>query len=226
MANHVHSYIAFREINDKAKATLQKMFQDRLRTENTHNWFGDLFVGEEVNEEGGVLTYEQSEKYSWTTGFIGPKWCYIEDYDVDGIDPYIVTESAWSQPEEGLVRLLEILEKDDPNIITTITYDDEMPNFVGCSVYKGSEMEDGCEWDDEEIREEIFHANPHLKEHWDESNDEWQCDEDGDMTEEAYAAEDEYRDVMYEVINDLQDGVIESTVKYLTERDEEEPAQD
>ena len=122
--------------------------------------------------------------------------------------------------------MLEILEKDDPNIITSITYDDEMPNFVGWSVYKGSEMEDGCEWDEHEIREEIFHAHPNLREHWDESNDEWQCDEDGEMTEEAYAAEDEYRDVMYEHINEMQDSGIDSTVKYLIERDEEEPAQD
>jgi hypothetical protein len=225
MANHVHSYICFREINDKAKATLQRLFEERLRTENDYKWFSDLFVGEMVNEEGGELTYEQSEKYSWTTGFIGPKWCYIEDYDVDCETPYIVTESAWSHPEEGLMRLLEILEKDDPNMITSITYDDEMPNFVGWSVYVGSAMEDGCEDDDEEIRDAIFYQHPHLKEHWDEENDEWQCDEDGELTEEASHAEDEYRDVMYEVINDMQDTGIENAIHWILEyRKEQEEA--
>jgi hypothetical protein len=56
-----------------------------------------------------------------------------------------------------------------------------------------------------------------LKEHWDEENDEWQCDEDGELTEEASNAEDEYRDVMYEVINDMQDTGIENAIHWILE---------
>jgi ABC-type glycerol-3-phosphate transport system substrate-binding protein len=132
------------------------------------------------------------------------------------------TESAWSPPEAGVAKILEEIEKVDPNVIGTMVYDDEMPNFVGWSLFHGSELEDGGEWDDEEIREEIFYAHPHLKEHWDESNDEWQCDEDGDMTQEAYDAEDEYRDVMYEICNDMQDKGLDEAMKFLKERLEEE----
>ena len=211
MANHVSYYVQFHKINDVAKARWKEM------TENLENeqkpdyeyWFADLWV----DGKEGSPTLEEVRQYSWTCDHIGPKWCYIQDIDEESFSGY----SAWSAPEEGLVKILEELEQLDPNIVASITYDDEMPNFVGWSVYRGSEMEDGCEWDDAEIREEVFFLHPKLKEHWDESNDEWQCDEDGDMTEEAYAAEDEYRDVMYEVINDMQGHGIDEAIKYLTE---------
>jgi len=208
MANHVMYNVQFHQINDAAKARWKEMTQN-LEEENHEYWFGDLWV----DGKEGSPTKEEVRQYSWTTDFIGPKWCYIQDIDEESFQGY----SAWSAPEEGLVKILEELEQLDPNIVTSITYDDEMPNFVGWSVYKGSEMEDGCEWDDEEIREEIFFAHPNLKEHWDESADEWQCDEDGDMTEEASEAEDEYRDVMYEHINDMQSDGIADSVMHLTQ---------
>jgi hypothetical protein len=224
MANHVYSNICITPSNEVGMAKLNEIFQRaKDRPESDGNlWFGYLFV----DGKEGSPTEDEVTQYSWTTEHIGPKWCHIEDMDEMEDEISFRTESAWSPPESGLVKILEEIEKVDPKVRATITYDDEMPNFVGWSLYLGSELEDGCEWDDEEIRDEVFHEYPHLKEHWDESNDEWQCDEDGDMTEEAYAAEDEYRDVMYEVINDMQDkGLIEAT-KYLDERLVEELAQD
>ena len=217
MANHVSFYVNFHEINDAAKARWKEMTENLVQ-ENYEYWFGDLWV----DGKEGSPTKDEVRKYDWTTDVIGPKWCYIQDFDEDSFGGY----SAWSPPEDGLVKILEELEKFDPNIITSITYDDEMPNFVGWYVYSGSQMEDGCEDDDEEIREAVFDQNPHLREHWDDANDEWQCDEDGDMTEEAYAAEDEYRDCMYEVINEMQATGIDDCIKFIKEAREEQPAQD
>lgn len=211
MANHVSSYMQFEEINEPAKAKLKELSGRLREMDYGRKWFGDLFV------DGEELKYEDVEQYSWTTEFIGPKWCYIEDCDFEGETPFMMCESAWSAPEEGLCKLIEELIELDPNIVATITYEDEMPNFVGWSVYEGTDLYDGCEWDDGEIREEIFFLHSHLQEHWDESNDEWQCDEDGDMTEEAYAAEDEYRDIMYEVINDMQSNGVTTTLEELRE---------
>ena len=211
MANHVSYHVYFREINDAAKARWKEMTSN-LEAENHEYWFGDLWV----DGKEGSPTKDEVRQYSWTTDVIGPKWCYIQDFDEDSFSGY----SAWSAPEEGLVKILEELEKFDPNIITSITYDDEMPNFVGWSVYKGSEMEDGCEDDDEEIRDAVFHAHPHLREQWDEDACEWATDEDGDQTDESYEAEDEYRDVMYEVINEMQEDGIQSVLEYLKEDNE------
>lgn len=208
MANHVMYNVQFHQMNDAAKTRWKEMTQN-LEEENHEYWFGDLWV----DGKEGSPTKEEVRQYSWTTDFIGPKWCYIQDIDEESFQGY----SAWSAPEEGLVKILEELEQLDPNIVTSITYDDEMPNFVGWSVYKGSEMEDGCEWDDEEIRAEIFWAYPSLKEQWDEETDEWKCDEDGELTEEASEAEDEYRDIMYDVINDMQSDGIADSVMHLTQ---------
>ena len=216
MANHVHSYISFYSINEAATEKLRELV-GRVRQDNGYRWFGDLFV------DGENLTYEQSEKYEWTTDFIGPKWCYIEDLDIEDEAPYyMVTESAWIPPEQGLGNLLDILKELDPNMVTSITYEDEMPNFVGWSVYKGSDMEDGCELDENEIPEMVFNSYPHLRDHWDKEEAEWKTDEEGNLTEESESAMDEYNDMMYEMINTWQDEGVDSYLKWLEEHGDEE----
>lgn len=211
MANHVNSYIEFVEINDAAKAKLQELFGRCREQDYGRRWFADMFVE-------GDLSYEDVEQYSWTTEHIGPKWCYIEDYDVEGDAPYFVTESAWSQPETGLEKLLEILEPLDNNMITSIRYEDEMPNFIGWSVYEGSEMVDGREDDSEEIQEYMFDKHPQLKEHWDEDSEDWATDEEtGDYTEGAEEAMEEYRELLYEFISETNDEGVDDTVKMILE---------
>lgn len=216
MANNVHSYIEFVEINDAAKAKLVEMFNRCEEMDYGRRWFADMFVE-------GDTTYEDVKQYSWTTEHVGPKWCYIEDSDIslETETPHLMTDSAWSPPESGLVKLLETLAELDPNMITSIRYEDEMPNFIGWSVYSGSELEDGCEDDDEEIREGMFAKYPHLKEHWDESNDEWKCDEDGDMLDESYEAEEEYREFLYEYISEMNDNGVSEAIKFIKENREE-----
>jgi len=211
MANHVSYHVWFREINDAAKARWVEMTEHLKNEEQSgyEYWFADLFV----DGKEGSPTLDEVRQYSWTTDQIGPKWCYINDYDDDSFSGY----SAWSAPEMGLVKILEELEKFDPNIITSITYDDEMPNFVGWSVYKGSELEDGCEDEYEEIQEAVFNEHPHLKEHWDEDNDEWATDEDGNTTDAAYEAQDEFQEHLYDVINTMQEEGIDNTLKWLKE---------
>ena len=197
MANHVHFSVNFHQINDEARAKLKEMF-GRIREDGNYRWFSDIFVE-------GDLTYEETEKYAWTTENIGPKWCYFEDYDAEG-EPYFNGEAAWSAPEEGLVKLLEILEEYDPNIITSMTYEDEMPNFVGVYVYDGSECYDGFEDEWEELRDRVISVSETLtEESWNEDEEEW-ADED---------AEDTFREEMWEVIGDSQWDLIHECVEQL-----------
>lgn len=121
-----------------------------------------------------------------------------------------------------MTKILEELAKLDPKMITSMTYDDEMPNFVGWSVWLGDQLEDSCEDEYEEIRETVFHKVPEIKEQWDYDTDEWKCDEDGDMTDEASEAEDQFRDVMYDVINEMQEEGIDEAIRYIKESQEEE----
>ena len=129
------------------------------------NGFSDIFVE-------GDLTYEETEKYQWTTANIGPKWSYFEDFSAEEDDVYFSGESAWSSPEQGLEKLLGILVEYDPKIITSISYEDEGPNFFGADIYEGEEMYDGIEHDYEETIDLVINDSERLTE---ESyvDDEW-----------------------------------------------------
>jgi hypothetical protein len=215
MANHVSFNVWFREINDAAKARWKEMCENlnNDQQDGYEYWMGDLWV----DGKEGSPTLDEVRQYDWTCDVIGPKWAYINDFDEDSFQGY----SAWSAPEEGVTKILEELAKFDPNMITSMTYDDEMPNFVGWSVWLGDQLEDGCEDEYEEIREAVFMANPDIQEQWDYDADEWKCDEDGDMTDEAYEAEDAFRDVMYDQINDMQEEGIEEAIKAIKNYQEE-----
>ena len=213
MANHVSSYIEFHEINDAAKAKLIEMVGRCREMDYGRRWFADIFVE-------GDLTYEDVEQYSWTTENIGPKWCYIEEFDEDSLT--IMTESAWSAPEEGMGMLVEKLNEFDDKIVWSIKYEDEMPNFIGAYVYENDDCIDGAEDDDEDIRFMMFAWLPHLKEQWDEELEEWKTDEEGNLTEESEAAEDEYRDMLYEWISNRQDELVTDGLESLKENGEEE----
>ena len=208
MANHVHTVIEFHKINDEAKAKLISMVGRCREGEYGRKWFGDLFVNED-------LTYEMVEQYSWTTENIGPKWCYIEEFDEDAL--MMITNSAWSAPEDGVGKLVEILNTYDDNIVWSIKYEDEMPNFIGAYVYLNDDCIDGAQDEIDEIIDAIFEEHPNLKEHWDEDEEYWKCDEDGDMTDEASEAEDEFREIQYEWISNRLDSLVSETLEQMEE---------
>lgn len=206
MANNVYTNIEFTEINDAAYSRLIEM-TSRIRTGD--NWFSDMFVE-------GSLTYEDTMKYSWTTENIGPKWCYIEDmecgYDIE--NPFIRTCSAWSAPIEGVEKLLEVLSELDDGIIVTVTYEDEMPNFMGWCVYKGDELVDSCQYEGDEIRNGIFDLHPEIAEGWDDENEDWFETEEGEQASESYDLH------LYEWISDTQSEGVSEILIFLEERDD------
>lgn len=202
MANHVHFHINFSEINTEAKDKLREMLS-RIRKDNGYHWFSDMFVS-------GDLTYEMTEKYEWTIPNIGPKWCYIEDMEVDvgSIDTYINGYSAWIPPLDGLQKILSILEKFDPNVIATIDYDDEGLNFVGAAVYKGSEQVDIYEDEYSELIAGVIETTEGLsKESWNDEEDDWVDEEARDLWDEN----------VYEYVSDSQYSFISETLDYLKE---------
>ena len=191
MANHVHFAVAFHQINDEARMKLKEMFE-RIREDSPHDWFSDIFVE-------GDLTYEETEKYEWTTTNIGPKWCYFEDRLTDENDVYFTGESAWSAPIDGLQKLLGILVEYDPKIITSICYEDEGPNFFGVEIYDGEEMYDGSEYSYEETIDLVIKDSDILTEDsYNTETEEWVDDE----------AEDTFNEEMWETISNVQYSLI------------------
>ena len=205
MANHVHFYVQFHQINDEARTKLKEMF-GRIREDAPHKWFSDIFV----EGEGCDLTYEETEKYEWTTVNIGPKWSYFEDYSAEEGDVYFTGESAWTSPQQGVEMLLGILVEYDPKIITSISYEDEVPNFFGADIYDGEEMFDGIEYDYEETIDLVINDSERLTE---ESyvDEEWVDEE----------AEDAFQEEMWEVISNTQYSLIGECEEVIRENQSE-----
>lgn len=203
MANHVSSHLNFERISDEGKEFVRKLVKDRLRTEGDHNWFPDLFV------DGTELTYEQSEQYAWTIENIGAKWSFIEEFDEDFLSFNI--QSAWSPPIEGVVKLLEMISEVDPDVVAFLTYEDEMPNFIGVASFTCEGLNDQCEWDWDELRDIMMAEIDGLASHWDEEEEDF---------------DDEGRDLMWEhqweIFNDLQEEWRQNEAKWLFDNENEE----
>ena len=195
MANHVNYGVRFEQMNDAAKAKWKEL-TSRLVEQEYEYWMGDLWV-----YEGGPVSADDVREYSWTTEHVGPKWCYIQDFDEESFHGY----SAWSEPTPALEWILSQLAPLDPQMITTITYEDEMPNFAGVYVYEGDECIDGYEDEHDEIMDRIFETHPDLKEKWDEEIEDWK-DED---------AQDEWNEILWEEISGHQMALITDTVEMI-----------
>jgi hypothetical protein len=195
MANHVNFNIRFAEVNDEAKEVWKKL-TGRLVKENYEYWMGDMWV----YEDAGV-SKDDVRQYSWTIENLGPKWCYITDFDEDGCQGY----SAWSAPEQGLNWILAQMAKVDPKMITEFTYEDEGPNFFGAYVYEGEEVVDGAEWDWDELITLVIKDNSELEGKYNEEDQEFIDDESQDL----------FYEVMWETVHDEQSRIISDAEIYL-----------
>ena len=176
MANHVswrfQIHQASKEVMEKF-SKMQEICEERCEEQNVGLRFVDMFADpKKVIEEVDL-----------------PKWNTVDDFDSDTI----VGTSAWGAPIEGCAELLR--ELGDKDIISSITYDDEGLNFIGCTVFKGShEFEEEYLEHDEimDLVRERLEAN--LKEGEELSED----DLDDMKWEEAYIILDEVSDAAIE----------------------------
>ena len=128
--------------------------------EEVHTWFKELVENLRYPEDERPQEYEHykplhttfwpdeedTDTRGWYIDNIGVKWCHIQDaYETE-----INTCSAWGIPHDFYEKLSEEASKIDPNAVFTVTYEDEMPNFFGSSVYYQGEQFDSCEWDSDE----------------------------------------------------------------------------
>ena len=194
MANHVSFSINFHKINDAAKAKLDQLYKqvDTNVQVDGEGTFNDLLQA----------TENQSNDWEWRIENVGSKWCNLTDWDNDGIHGY----SAWDAPVEGLQNLLNILSVEDPKMITTFTYEDEMPNFIGAYVYESNEMIDGAQDDSDEIRGTVIYLSEDLThDDYDEDECEWSSQE----------KEDIFYDELWEAVNQRQQELIDDGLCYV-----------
>jgi hypothetical protein len=191
MANHVNSGLCFRQISEAGVTELKKIY-DRF---DKYSQNGECHLGYVFTDDISEMTIGEA------SDLIGAKWGYVQDYDEFVMTMY----SAWRQPEEFVEYVVGKIAEVDDKVIAVFTYEDEMPNFIGVSVYTKDGLVDGCELDDEELREELFERYPDLAEQWDEEEEEWK--DDGDLLFEY----------QWEFIDDWQTESSESMLKWIRE---------
>lgn len=193
MANNVSTYINFHELNDKARDALEEL-KTKLE-ENSEN-FGDFFLDTHLCEN---ISKEEMDTRGWYMDNVGAKWCYVDDMDEESIS----TVSAWTCPQIGIENLLKLLEEHDSELIATVKYEDEVPNFFGVLVYRGSELYESFELEWNEIVENLNMKYPkELKENWNEDGEEW--NEDGT---------DFFSDIIWEYVNTVQEEFLDEVLK-------------
>lgn len=130
MANEVHTSIEFYRPNDDAKKVIDSLF--KLDKETHADDYGRFDLYDIVTESSN-----------------DPKWAYVEDYDDYGYHVSIL--SAWAPPVPAIDKIIEKVIAVQPDLITIVRYEDEMPNFVGSIVYEGEEVVNEYEADEDEI---------------------------------------------------------------------------
>ncbi len=186
MANHVRYTIDFHQINEAALTRLTEICS-RVRTPEGYGdrWFGDMFV----DGKEGSPTYEDTNHVNWAYENVGSKWCVVESMEIENDWALIAGYGGWNQPEEGTQWLMEQLAEVDENLIGSLIYDDEMPNFFGVNVYDGGEPYYMRQWDEEELSELVAEKKE-------------AADDDDEILWEVMR--DHQQDVLHEVMNDLK----------------------
>lgn len=185
MANHVNSYLRFMYLNESGKEKLNEVIKrmESRRGDDYECHLGYAFV-EDLSDID----------ITWMCDNVGAKWAYATDMDEYAFAMY----SAWSAPTEFAEWLIKVIaEGNNPEVVGILTYEDEMPNFIGVQAYNKDGNFDGCDMDSEEIIRERMEEDPQLRELWDEE-EEWFTD-DGE----------EYREYLYDWIHEWQERTVD-----------------
>jgi len=148
MANHVYFTIQIEGIEDeqfneniKEEKVTRKDYDGNPYEVTEYVEIENQPFMEEVNksfDEDGYL----ENSYDWYCNEIGAKWCHIDECQ----DRYISGYSAWRQPHELVINLIEYFAKKyDTEVTASMTYEDEFRNFMGKQYY-GSDKEGDEGW--------------------------------------------------------------------------------
>lgn len=180
MANHVTSQLLFRVISDEGKQRFSELLEvAKSRDPSSPELHLGFFFTETLDEIDINYMCER----------VGAKWAFCQDYD----DISMTFYSAWSPIDEFVAWIVGEVAMVDESVVATYTYEDEMPNFIGASVYTAEGLEDSYYCDSEELVEEMRDKDEDLQQLWD-PEEEW-------FTEEG---EELYRDSIWDYSHDLQ----------------------
>lgn len=184
MANHVSGYLSIQTISEEGQKVWDQIIED-LESKQGENEY-EIHLGHYIFEN-----FDDDWDFNTMCEEIGAKWAYATDWDEAGMSMY----SAWSPCGEFVENVAMRIGEVDESIAIVLTYEDEMPNFIGVSTF----TKDGLDTDNyleiDELMQICRDNDPELAALWDEEKEEWN-DED--------AAWDLLHEGLWEGIGDWQ----------------------
>ena len=188
MANHVSGYLSIRTISEEGQKVWDKIVSDLEAKKKTGEY--EVHLGHFIFEN-----FDDDWDFNRMCEEIGAKWAFMTDADESGMSMY----SAWSPCGEFAESVAQRIGEVDPSVYLVLTYEDEMPNFVGVSTFTKEGLESDNVLESDELLEIMRGHDSDLNELWDEDEEEWK-DED--------AAWDLINEIQWDIINEWQEGAI------------------
>jgi hypothetical protein len=195
MANNVYNYLEVRKITPEGQKVWDS-FVERIEVLDHNGHLTGLFY--EADEDGYWIVPDDVH----ASEAVGAKWAFATELDEESIR----IESAWAPVIPLVDHIAKEIGKVDPDVQLVLTYEDEMPNFIGVTTFTADGIDIDKDIDHDEIREMIFTEHPNIREMWDEDEDDWKEDKE----EEGY---DLYSEVQWEMMNDWQCDNTEWSIK-------------
>jgi len=186
MANNVNNYLAVDQISPEGQKVWDS-FVKRIEALPGNGHLTGLFY--EADSDGYWIVPEGV----WAGDAVGAKWAFSHDLDEYGMN----IESAWSPVVSLAEHIAEEIGKVDPDVRLVLTYEDEMPNFIGVTTFTADGVDTTNDIDYDDIQEMIFSQHPDIRELWDEDEGEWKEGKE----DEGW---DLMTDVQWDIMNDWQ----------------------
>jgi hypothetical protein len=187
MANNVNNSLAVVQISEEGQKVWDSIMA-RIDALPDNKHLTGLFY--EADSDGYWITPEGV----YAGDAVGAKWAYPYDYD----DCYINIESAWGPVIPFAEYIAEEIGKVDPDVRLVMTYEDEMPNFIGVTTFTADGIDtDNC-LDADDVQEYLFEQHPDIGEMWDEDEGDWKEGKEDD-------AWDAMSEVQWDVYNQWQE---------------------
>jgi hypothetical protein len=190
MANHVDNYIKVTQISEEGQKVWNDIVAKLERISKDPEGRGEVHLG--------LMFWDDFDAEGFDRGGmcdkVGAKWAYATDWNAEEGDNFISCYSAWSPVTEFVQWIGAEIAKVDPDVMLSMEYRDEMPNFVGIAHFMADDENERYELEWDEILELCRDESTELQEWWDE--------DENDFKEEH---EEEARDIVWELQYDVVD---------------------
>ena len=186
MANNVNNYLRVESISPEGQEVWDD-FVERINALPDRGHLTGLFY--EADENGHWIVPEGVHPAE----AVGAKWAFTLDIDADTMN----IESAWAPVIPLAEHIALEIGKVDPTFRMVMTYEDEMPNFVGVATFDHEGLNTDIDIDWDEIRDRIINDHEEIRERWDAD----ECDWHEGQEEEG---EEMMSEVIWDTANDWQ----------------------